>query len=208
MNTVLLTVGCACVVLAIVGGGGKVLGVELEPIQGRRRIAALAVAGVAFLLLAYLTREIPTPGPEPQDVKAYRTAAAQTCRSLATNKDGLGSAMNPDGTFDRARLQQLFHSQLEAARAILAGLWKRDVPHSLAADARSARAASDRLLSASAKEIDARASTLGKTVTTQELQQWGNDLSARLSGPNTALQSALSQISEQPCTFSSSGSVE
>jgi hypothetical protein len=29
MNNVLLTVGAACVVLAIVGGGGKVVGVEL-----------------------------------------------------------------------------------------------------------------------------------------------------------------------------------
>ena len=204
MNTVLLTVGAACVVLAIVGGGGKVLGVELPPIKEWWRITILALAGLAFLFAAYLTRPGPTPGPEPQAVKAYRAAAAQTCRSIASNKVGIAAAMNPDGTFDRARLQRVFRSQLDGARAILAQLWQLKVPDGLHTDAQSARAASDRLLTASAARINAIPTSLPETITVQQLQQWGNDLSAKLSGPNTALQSALSQISEQPCTFSSS----
>lgn len=203
MNTVLLTVGAASVVLAIVGGGGKVLGVELPPVKGWRRITVLALAGLGFLLAAYVTRPGPAPGPDPQAVKAYRAATAQTCRSLAANKAGLMSAANPDGTFDRTRLQRVLRSQLDGARTILAQQWQLNVPDGLSADAQSARAASDRLLAASDAQITAIPRSLPQTITVPQLQQWGNDLSAKLSGPNTALQSALSQISEQPCTFSS-----
>jgi hypothetical protein len=59
MNDILLIVGAACVVLAIVGGGGSVLGVNLPIVQGVWRLGALALVGCAFLLAAYWTRSQP-----------------------------------------------------------------------------------------------------------------------------------------------------
>jgi PASTA domain len=49
MNTVLLSAGAACVIIAVVGGGASAFGVEIPLIEDLRRQVLLFVVGLAFL---------------------------------------------------------------------------------------------------------------------------------------------------------------
>lgn len=53
MNVPILSIGIACIIAAIVGGGMKALGAEIPTIASTRRQAILGIFGAALVLLAF-----------------------------------------------------------------------------------------------------------------------------------------------------------
>ncbi len=205
MNNVLVTAGVACLILATVGGGGKVLGVELRVIPKPWKLVVLALLGCGFLLGAYFIRDQPQvaqparPQEESQEVREYRTAAAVACANIGSKSSALLAASNDDGTFDRDRLQAAISAQLVGTQATIDQLWRRPVPKELAKDAQSARKVGDRYLEDYRAEIAAMPTELPKTTTFEELQQWASELSAKLRSSEVEFQTEMSRLAGSPC---------
>ena len=71
MSTTALSVGLACIIAAIVGGGMKALGIEVPTINSVKRQTTLAGFGVALLGIAFILSRPPIP---PATASAHDTA--------------------------------------------------------------------------------------------------------------------------------------
>ena len=217
MNDILLTAGVACLILAVVGGGGKVLGVELPVIGKPSKLVLLGLLGCVFLLGAYLLRDQPPspqaqpanpqstqpagPQGESQQVRDYRAAVTVTCTNMPPKMDLFMAAGNSDGTgtFDRGRLQTALSAEITASQATLDQLWRRPVPKELAEDYRVARGVSDHYLMDTRAQIDAIRTELPKTMSLQELLDWANGFSVKLRGSEVEFQTEMSKLAGSPC---------
>lgn len=65
MSTTLLTVGLACIMAAIVGGGLKAFQIEIPALRSLTRQVMLATFGLALLLAAYAIQQSAKPKPQP-----------------------------------------------------------------------------------------------------------------------------------------------
>jgi hypothetical protein len=212
VNNVLLTAGVACLILAVVGGGGKVLEVELPVIVTPSKLVVLALLGCVFLAGAYFTRNQPTspqvtqpasPQGESQEVRDYRAAVAVTCANIVVpTTNALLVAGNDDGTHtgDRDRLQAALFSQLAVSQETMDQLWRRPLPKELADDARSARSVSDRYLEDTRARLDAMRTELPKKMSFQDLLQWADDFSAKIRSSGVQFQTEMSRLAGSPCT--------
>jgi hypothetical protein len=81
VNEVLLTAGAAAVIIAVVGGGAKALGVEVPVLKSGRRQVALGLVGVVFLGAAVVLGDDGNDGPDAS-VEGYREEVLATCRAL------------------------------------------------------------------------------------------------------------------------------
>jgi hypothetical protein len=61
MQTTFLTVGIACIIAAIVGGGFKAFGIEIPILNSLRRQLALGVLGAAFVVISIYLNPVPPP---------------------------------------------------------------------------------------------------------------------------------------------------
>src|SRR5258708_32133115 len=73
MSKTLLTVGLACIVAAIVGGGLKAFGIEIGILRSWKRQGLLAMFGAVMLITAYVIQRAPTPQPSPVEVLLFDT---------------------------------------------------------------------------------------------------------------------------------------
>lgn len=218
MNSILLTAGVACLILAVVGGGGRVLGVELRAIPQPSKLIALGLLGCGFLLGAYLLRDQPTspqatqpsspqvaqptsPQGESQQVRDYRAAVGVTCANMAPKMDLFMAAGNEGGTgtFDRDRLQTALSAQIAGSQATLDQMWRRPVPKELTEDYRVAHSVSDRYLTDTRAQITAMRTKLPKTMSFEDLQRWANDFTSKLRGSEVEFQTEMSKLAGSPC---------
>jgi hypothetical protein len=211
MNNILLTAGVACIILATIGGGGTVLGINLPKIAKPSKLVFLALLGCGFLVGAYLLRDQPTspqatqpasPQGESQEVRDYRAAVAVTCANMAPKMGLFMAAGNEDGTgtFDRDRLQTALSKQIAASQATMDQMWRRPVPKELAEDYRIARSVSDHYFMDTRAQIAAIRTELPKTMSLQDLLGWANDFSVKLRGGEVEFQTEMSKLAGSPCT--------
>jgi hypothetical protein len=202
MNSVLLSAGAACIILAVVGGGAKAFGVEVPVLSSPARQLALAVVGILFLAAAYVLRET-APGSKPQDpaVAAYRQEVLAACRSAqgAASGNALFAASNNDGTFDRTRFIAALRDQLAASRDVWEQLWQRPVPRQLKEEAAAAHQAADDAIAKTEAAIDKIPGQLSRQFTLAQFAAFANRLDAELRAPTSRFQGAMARLAGQPC---------
>jgi hypothetical protein len=201
MNSVLLSAGAACIILAVVGGGAKAFGVEVPVLSSPARQLALAVVGILFLAAAYVLRGT-GPGPEPDPaVAAYRQEVLAACRSAqsAASGNALFAASNNDGTFDRSRFIAALRDQLAASREVWEQLWQRPVPRQLNEEAAAAHQAADVAIAETKAAIDKIPGQLSRRFTLGQFAAFANRLDAELRAPTSRFQGAMARLAGQPC---------
>jgi len=217
MNSVLLTAGAACVILAVVGGGAKAFGVEVPVLTGAGRQVVLAVVGVLFLVAAYGLRDTGGGGSagtgsggassaagHTQDaaVARYRQAVVATCAESAQS-GSIGGALlasqNTDGTYDRQRFAVAYREQLAGVEAVWTRLWQRPVPSSLAHDVAAARAATGTLFARADALVRRIPDDLRGRFTDPEVFAWASHVQARLAGPSAHANAALTDLAQGQC---------
>jgi hypothetical protein len=203
MNSVLLSAGAACIILAVVGGGAKAFGVEVPVLSSPARQSALALVGILFLAAAYVLRGT-GPGPKPDDraVAAYRQevlAAYRSAQSAAASGNPLFAASNNDGTFDRSRFIAALRDQLAASREVWEQLWQRPVPRQLNEEAAASHQAADDAIAETEAAIDKVPGQLSRRFTLGQFAAFANRLDAELRAPTSHFQGAMARLAGQPC---------
>lgn len=205
MNSVLLSAGAACVILAVVGGGAKAFGVEVPVLNSVGRQLGLAGLGILFLVAAYVLGD-DTTGSKPQNpaVAAYRQRVLAACRSASSTVSGnpLMAAVNSDLTFDRDRFVAGLRDQISASSAVWDELWQQPVPRDLNDEASVAREATDEALAQTRAAIDQIPKQLPRRFTFQDFAAFAGQMNAALSAPAARLEAAMSKLAGQPCTVS------
>jgi hypothetical protein len=199
MSDVLLTAGAASIILAVVGGGAKALGVEVPVLTSRKRQAGLALVGIGFLAMAVLLREGNDAGGPSDDVTAYRQHVLAACRGLR-EVGGQSPPLNPDGTIDRDAFMAWAMSQLETSTGILDGLWERSAPDALKDERAEAKGTAADLAGRTETSLDKLEEALPTRFSLfpsppPALAQFN----AELATPSQRFEASMSELAGQPC---------
>jgi hypothetical protein len=102
VNEVLLTAGVAAIIIAVVGGGAKALGIEVRALESGGRQLALGLVGVLFLGLAVALRDDGSGGEdgnrqgEPQRPQQVRLSLPSPSVHRLTFRDWMiANALDP-----------------------------------------------------------------------------------------------------------------
>jgi len=205
MNSVLLSAGAACVILAVVGGGAKAFGVEVPVLNSVGRQLGLAGVGILFLVASYVLGDGTTVSePQAPAVAAYRQEVLAACRSASSGVSGnpLAAAANSDLTFDRDRFVAGLRDQVAASRAIWEELWQHPVPRELDDEASAARKATDDAFVQTEAAINKIPKQLPRQFTFQDFAAFAGQFDAALRAPASRLDGAMSKLAGQPCNVS------
>jgi hypothetical protein len=197
MNSVLLTAGAACIIIAVVGGGAKAFGVEVPVLNSRVRQLALGLVGVAFLGAAFVVGN--GDNGTNAEVRGYRQEVLATCRSLQGIRESGAPQPDENGQFHRDSFVALLRSQLDSSRSVLADLWKLRVPAALKDDASDARHAANRLLKRTKTALDRLVSDLPETFDLFSLPQIAQQLNSELEPPSARFERSMSRLAGAAC---------
>jgi hypothetical protein len=192
----------AWAITAVALGAGLVLAVLLwrskpGPWKPEHYIAAFGI--VASLLIAAAPHLFPANGEESEEVKQYRLTVQAACKGLVPTTNPLLEAMNPDGTFDRGKLQAGLQNQLTAADGILALLWAQPPPRELGDDATAAHQAGDALHAATLSKLDSMPDDLPRTISFTALATYQGEMDAALRPSATEFESAMTTLAGDDC---------
>jgi hypothetical protein len=198
INTVLLSAGAACVIIAVVGGGASAFGVQIPLIESRPRQVLLFVLGVAFLAAAVIfdNGDSKSSG-DSEDVKAYRQQARATCAVISRQQQ---PPQNPDFSFDRDVVLRWFNGTLIPSwQSVLNELWHRSTPDDLEDDVARARDDADVYLR-NVRDVGNRlAAELPPTFYVPQLQAFYGDLFAGVAGSSATFEGGMRVLAGQQC---------
>jgi hypothetical protein len=167
------------------------------PWKPEHYIAAFGI--VASLLIAAAPHLFPADDEESEEVKQYRLTVQAACNGLVPTTNPLVEAQNPDGTFDRGRLQAGLQNQLTAADGVLALLWAQPAPPELTDDVTAAHQAGDALHAATQTKLDAMPDELPRTISFPALASYLGGMDAELRPTATQFESAMTTLAGEEC---------
>jgi hypothetical protein len=198
MNTVLLSAGAACVIIAVVGGGASAFGVEVPLIEDRRRQVLLFVVGLAFLgaAIALDNGDGGSKGDSPE-VKTYRQEVRATCTVLSRQQF---PPQNSDFSYDRDAVMQWFNNTLVPSwQSVTNELWKRPVPDGFEDEVGDARQSATSYFKR-VREVGNRLGTnLPARFDRLSLQRFFEDLGAGIADSGGNLESAMRVLADERC---------
>ena len=183
-------------------GAGVLLAVLLwrskpGPWKPEHYIAAFGI--VASLLIAAAPHLFPAEGEESEEVRQYRLTVQAACKGLIPTTNPLVEAQNPDGTFDRGRLQAGLQNQLTGADGVLALLWAQPAPAELTDDVTAAHQAGDALHAATQTKLDRMPDDLPRTISFPALASYLGTMNAELQPTATQFESAMTTLADEEC---------
>jgi hypothetical protein len=197
MNTVLLSAGAACVIIAVVGGGASAFGVDIPLIESRPRQVLLFLLGVSFLVAAVVLddRDNGSNG-DGRDVRAYRQEVRGTCAVLSRPATPPHTGL----TFDRDVVMNWFNGSLVPSWKSTANeLWNRPVPEELAEDAERAQQNADAYFRKFSEAGNSLAAGLPATFDVTRYQSFFGEVFSSVAGPVTRFENAMRVIAGQQC---------
>ena len=197
MSEVLLTAGVAAVFIAVVGGGAKALGFEVPGLVSGRRQLALGILGLVFIGAAVVLQERDKPdGPDPA-VQRYSRQVLAACRSLPL----LGPGLPAGFSYEKNAYLNGWRTASDSWHNTLFARWNQDdAPDSLSEDIDRAKAATDNLLDALAREMKRLEQELPPRFDVLKGNEAAASVAAALATPMGDFQVAVSPITgDEPC---------
>jgi hypothetical protein len=195
VNEVLLTAGAAAVIIAVVGGGAKALGVEVPVLKSGRRQVALGLVGVVFLGAAVVLGDDGNDGPDAS-VEGYREEVLATCRALPRGQPTPTAGV----TFEKDAYLDDLRTQRSSWESSLREFWEQEVPDSLQEDKRVAESATARLIETWGVALDRLEQELPTRFGFLEAARYSQSAGTVVAAPASSWERAMSRLAGAACT--------